>query len=140
MWLLIVTLLVTHQSVLSPTRLGTVPSFVIPRTLRCCCNSAQTPGVLAPGRPPPDTLSRISRAWPTSLRIITGLRHAQYTTCQSFDKGFVEFFKKFMGVVKRITENAECGWGIVFWLAGMASLYMGWWGYGGVQGLAPDHV
>jgi len=44
--------------------------------------TSQSPCVLAPGRPPPDTLSRITRAWPTSLRIITDLRRRQYTlTC-----------------------------------------------------------
>ena len=59
-------------------------------------------------------------------------QHGQYTTCQSFDKGFVEFFKKFMGVAVKYYKRLIYGWGIVFWLAGMASLYMGWWGYGGV--------
>jgi hypothetical protein len=56
------------------------------------------------------------------------------------DKGFIEFFKKFMEVVKRITGNWDYGWGIVFRLAGMFGLYMGWWGYGGVRGAASDHV
>ena len=73
-------------------------------------------------------------------------QHGQYTPCQSFDKGFVEFFKKFMGVVVKYYKRLIYGRETVFWLAGMSSLYMGWWGYGGVQGwgsrpcLKPRHV
>jgi hypothetical protein len=48
------------------------------------------------------------------------------------DKGFVEFFKKFMGVVKRITGNLIYGWGTVFIHGRGCAAYKGWWEYGGV--------
>lgn len=48
------------QHPLSPTRLGTDPSFVVSRTLRCWCNSAQSPCVLAPGAFHPDSLSGLT--------------------------------------------------------------------------------
>ena len=51
----------------SPTRLGTVPSFVIPRTLRCCCNSAQSPCVLmkkvGPTKTPQKNQHEINQLW-----------------------------------------------------------------------------
>ena len=52
--------------------------------------------VLAPGRLPPDTWSRITRAWPTSLRIITDLRSLQ---CTTLDTRLLKFFIKFLGGV-----------------------------------------
>ena len=50
-----------------PTRLETVPSFVIPRTLRCCCNSAQSPCVLmkkvGPTKTPQKNQHEINHLW-----------------------------------------------------------------------------
>jgi len=48
------------------------------------------------------------------------------------DKGFVKFFKKFMGVVVKYYKRLICARETVFIASSRRAANMGWWGYGGV--------